>query len=150
MRQFSRWHSCRSFSIPNTNTNTSARRYDHCDEQPGKAIFVTPEDALAPQLSSREKSVLRCLIKGNSNKCIARKMDIAEGTVKVHVKAILRKIRVHNRTQAAIWGQPRVTDTSGKQQLPACNLRCEQAASKTGHGDPRNQANRGIGAFKLD
>ena len=31
-------------------------------------------------------------------------MDIAEGTVKVHVKAILRKIRVHNRTQAAIWG----------------------------------------------
>src|SRR5262249_14711261 len=34
---------------------------------------------------------------------IARKMAIAEATVKVHVKAILRKIRVHNRTQAAIW-----------------------------------------------
>ena len=31
-------------------------------------------------------------------------MDIAEATVKVHVKAILRKIRVQNRTQAAIWG----------------------------------------------
>jgi two-component system nitrate/nitrite response regulator NarL len=31
-------------------------------------------------------------------------MDITEATVKVHVKAILRKIRVHNRTQAAIWG----------------------------------------------
>jgi two-component system nitrate/nitrite response regulator NarL len=74
-----------------------------CDEN-NKAIFVTPEDALAPQLSSREESVLRCLIKGDSNKCIARKMDIAEATVKVHVKAILRKIRVHNRTQAAIWG----------------------------------------------
>jgi two-component system nitrate/nitrite response regulator NarL len=34
---------------------------------------------------------------------IARKIDITEATVKVHVKAILRKIRVHNRTQAAIW-----------------------------------------------
>jgi two-component system nitrate/nitrite response regulator NarL len=44
------------------------------------------------------------LIEGNSNKSIARKIDIAEATVKVHVKAILRKIRVQNRTQAAIWG----------------------------------------------
>jgi two-component system nitrate/nitrite response regulator NarL len=43
------------------------------------------------------------LIEGDSNKAIARKIDIAEATVKVHVKAILRKIRVHNRTQAAIW-----------------------------------------------
>ena len=81
---------------------------NHCDAAPnnenGKAIFFTAEDALTPQLSSREKSILRCLIKGDSNKCIARKMAIAEATVKVHVKAILRKIRVQNRTQAAIWG----------------------------------------------
>ncbi len=69
-----------------------------------QAILVTTEDALAPQLSPREKSILRCLIEGDSNKCIARKIDIAEATVKVHVKAILRKIRVQNRTQAAIWG----------------------------------------------
>jgi DNA-binding NarL/FixJ family response regulator len=70
----------------------------------GEAILVTTEDTIAPQLSPREKSILRCLIEGNSNKCIARKIDIAEATVKVHVKAILRKIRVQNRTQAAIWG----------------------------------------------
>jgi DNA-binding NarL/FixJ family response regulator len=67
-------------------------------------ILVGTENTLAPQLSTREKSILRCLIEGDSNKCIARKMDIAEATVKVHVKAILRKIRVQNRTQAAIWG----------------------------------------------
>ncbi len=66
-------------------------------------ILVQTEDEIAPQLSPREKSILRCLIEGDSNKSIARKMDIAEATVKVHVKAILRKIRVHNRTQAAIW-----------------------------------------------
>ena len=68
-----------------------------------RAIFVTTEDTVAPQLSPREKSILRCLIEGDSNKGIARKIDIAEATVKVHVKAILRKIRVQNRTQAAIW-----------------------------------------------
>ena len=92
-----------------------------CGEN-SKAIRVTLKDALAPQLSSREESVLRCLINGDSNKCIARKMDIAEATVKVHVKAILRKIRVHNRTQAAIWGANHEPLNSGKQQLPACNL----------------------------
>ena len=69
-----------------------------------QAILVTTEDTIAPQLSPREKSILHCLIEGDSNKCIARKIDIAEATVKVHVKAILRKIRVQNRTQAAIWG----------------------------------------------
>src|SRR5712691_11005499 len=56
-----------------------------------------------PRLSARQQSILRCLIQGDSNKTIARKMAIAEATVKVHVKAILRRIRVHNRTQAAIW-----------------------------------------------
>jgi DNA-binding NarL/FixJ family response regulator len=69
-----------------------------------KTIIVPEIDDPAPKLSPREKLILRCLIEGDSNKSIARKMDIAEATVKVHVKAILRKIRVHNRTQAAIWG----------------------------------------------
>jgi two-component system nitrate/nitrite response regulator NarL len=56
-----------------------------------------------PRLSAREKCILRCVIDGDSNKAIARKIAIAEATVKVHVKAILRKIRLNNRTQAAIW-----------------------------------------------
>jgi two-component system nitrate/nitrite response regulator NarL len=43
------------------------------------------------------------LVEGDSNKVIARKMKIADATVKVHIKTILRKIRVDNRTQAAIW-----------------------------------------------
>jgi len=68
-----------------------------------RASFVTTEDTVAPQLSPRETSVLRCLIEGDSNKIIARKIGIADATVKVHVKAILRKIGVHSRTQAAIW-----------------------------------------------
>jgi two-component system nitrate/nitrite response regulator NarL len=54
-------------------------------------------------LSEREEQILRDLVKGLSNKIIARKLDIAEATVKVHMKSILRKIRVANRTQGAIW-----------------------------------------------
>jgi two-component system nitrate/nitrite response regulator NarL len=61
------------------------------------------ESSYAPRLSARQQSILRCLVQGDSNKTIARRMAMAEATVKVHVKAILRKIRVHNRTQAAIW-----------------------------------------------
>jgi DNA-binding NarL/FixJ family response regulator len=73
-------------------------------DENNQSILIRTENTLAPQLSTRENSILRYLIEGDSNKCIARKIDIAEATVKVHVKAILRKIRVQNRTQAAIWG----------------------------------------------
>ena len=72
---------------------------------PAPSMSVNRETILVhgPQLSDRELAVLNCLVEGNTNKVIARKVDMAEATVKVHVKAILRKIRVKNRTQAAIW-----------------------------------------------
>jgi DNA-binding NarL/FixJ family response regulator len=56
-----------------------------------------------PQFSQREREILIQLAEGNSNKQIARACNITESTVKVHLKAILRKITAHNRTQAAIW-----------------------------------------------
>lgn len=55
------------------------------------------------KLSAREAQILNCLSQGASNKVIARKLDITEATIKVHIKAILRKIGAANRTQAAIW-----------------------------------------------
>ncbi len=55
------------------------------------------------KLSAREGSILKGLVDGAPNKVIAQRLHITEATVKVHVKAILRKIRVKNRTQAAIW-----------------------------------------------
>ncbi|WP_373473856.1 LuxR C-terminal-related transcriptional regulator [Sphingorhabdus lacus] len=54
-------------------------------------------------LSEREITTLRYLLVGHANKVIARRLEISEATVKVYVKAILRKLRVSNRTQAAIW-----------------------------------------------
>lgn len=65
--------------------------------------------ATAKGLSVRETVILRCLMDGDSNKIIARKFDITEATVKVHVKAILRKIQAKNRTQAAIWASSHLT-----------------------------------------
>lgn len=55
-------------------------------------------------LSGRELEILQSLIAGLANKAIARQFGICEATVKVHVKSILRKLGVENRTQAATWG----------------------------------------------
>jgi len=55
-------------------------------------------------LSPREEEILKSVVRGHSNKVIARTCGVADATVKVHMKSILRKIRVENRTQAAIWG----------------------------------------------
>jgi two-component system nitrate/nitrite response regulator NarL len=81
-------------------------------------------------LSSREAEILHCLMQGAPNKVIARKLDVAEATVKVHIKAILRKIRVANRTQAAMWAVNHLAadhaDASAShsgEKLPAHSLR---------------------------
>lgn len=65
------------------------------------------EEVNRARLSPRELDVLCCLMAGYSNKVIARELTVCEATVKVHVKAILRKLNVHNRTQAAIWASSR-------------------------------------------
>jgi two-component system nitrate/nitrite response regulator NarL len=61
------------------------------------------ENISAAALSEREVEILWCLTLGMANKVVSRRLDISEATVKVHVKAILRKLKVANRTQAAIW-----------------------------------------------
>jgi DNA-binding NarL/FixJ family response regulator len=70
-------------------------------ENVGVSTHIDGDDA--PHLSARQKCILRYLVEGHSNKLIARKIEVSEATVKAHIKAILRKIRVLNRTQAAMW-----------------------------------------------
>ena len=55
------------------------------------------------KLSTRETEILACLVNGHSNKAIANRLQITEGTVKMHLKGVLKKINAQNRTQAAIW-----------------------------------------------
>ena len=67
------------------------------------SIGLELSDPRLRKLSTRESQILNCLTEGAPNKVIARKLDVAEATVKVHIKAILRKIGATNRTQAAMW-----------------------------------------------
>lgn len=55
------------------------------------------------RLTGREHGVLMAMARGLSNKQIAREADISEGTVKVHVKSVLRKLGFNSRVEAAIW-----------------------------------------------
>lgn len=58
--------------------------------------------ALFAELTPRELEILKCIADGSSNKMIARALDITDGTVKLHVKAILRKLGMRSRVEAAV------------------------------------------------
>ncbi|MFD0888662.1 response regulator transcription factor, partial [Streptosporangium algeriense] len=59
--------------------------------------------ALAARLTEREADVLRALAEGLSNVEIARSMHVSPETVKTHIKHILGKLHVRDRTQAVVW-----------------------------------------------
>lgn len=62
----------------------------------------SPEPNPFSELTPRESEILSLLAEGQSNKAIARNLGISDGTVKLHVKAILRKLDVHSRVEAAV------------------------------------------------
>lgn len=88
---------------------------------PGQAAPVAPAEVQAPastrtrvagndpihSLSPREGEILRLIAHGASNKLIARELDIAETTVKIHVQHILRKLELSNRVHAAVYATER-------------------------------------------
>jgi two-component system nitrate/nitrite response regulator NarL len=87
-----------------------------------------PEPMAAPSamnlihpLSPRETQILDCLVTGLPNKMIARNLDMAEATVKVHLKTLLRKINVENRTQAAVWGMRQQSFAGGVATVTVSN-----------------------------
>lgn len=83
--------------------------------------------APANGLSGREVKILQHLVRGHPNKVIANSLKITEGTVKIHLKTILKKINAHNRTQAAIWalhnGMDRQADNAGQAPLQEPQVR---------------------------
>jgi two-component system, NarL family, nitrate/nitrite response regulator NarL len=80
-------------------------------------------------LSLREQEILNCLVAGLSNKMIARELRIAEATVKVHLKALLRKLNANNRTQAAVWAISRSAEPLHRETEPVLQLwRVEKSA----------------------
>lgn len=78
------------------------RALELLEERPVES--AEPWDGPLPgRLSQREMQILCCLLAGNSNKVIARRLAITESTVKMHFKNLMRKIDAQNRTQAAVW-----------------------------------------------
>ena len=87
------------------------QRFQSRSPSPGaEAANENQTSEAVPSLSRREMLILRMLMQGSSNKVIARNLVITESTVKVHMKAILRKLRLQNRTQAAIWARNNVNE----------------------------------------
>src|SRR6476620_8120930 len=68
---------------------------------------------LAAILTPRQKDVLALLVKGNSNKEIARELGLGEGTVKVHLGSLFRLLGVHSRSAAAVKGAAIVSENGG-------------------------------------
>jgi two-component system nitrate/nitrite response regulator NarL len=70
--------------------------------QGGEAAEPERQDTPFSDLTPRELEILCLLAEGQSNKVIARNLGISDGTVKLHVKAVLRKLNVHSRVEAAV------------------------------------------------
>jgi DNA-binding NarL/FixJ family response regulator len=63
---------------------------------------AAPAPGDVPELSDRQRDVLRLLIEGKSNKLIARALDLTDATVKTHLQGVYRKLQVESRTQAVL------------------------------------------------
>jgi len=55
------------------------------------------------RLTQREREIVQCLARGESNKLIARNLDLSESTVKIHVQNILKKLDLSSRVQVAVY-----------------------------------------------
>jgi two-component system, NarL family, nitrate/nitrite response regulator NarL len=87
-------------------------------------------------LTDRERQILQCLVEGYSNKLISRELNITEGTVKVHLKVVMRKISAVNRTQAALWARSHgIGDAPAAQETPVASADLEADLQRT-HAAP--------------
>jgi len=81
------------------------------DSLTGILVKAMRADSHAPPgeaaLTEREEQILRLIARGMSNKLIAQELAISDGTVKVHVKNLLRKLNLRSRLEAAVWALER-------------------------------------------
>lgn len=74
----------------------------------GPATFQEPAPAHAGAvqgLTARQREILKLVLQGQSNKEIARSLGVVEGTIKVHLRSIMQKLGVHNRTKLAVMAE---------------------------------------------
>ena len=62
-------------------------------------------DGTAPNLTVRERQILNLICSGLDDDAIARKLNLSRNTVRNHGAALYRKLGVHRRTEAVVWGR---------------------------------------------
>ncbi len=75
---------------------------DHSAQEPRRAEQVSDARDYRSQFTPRQLDVIEALRRGKSNKLIAYELDMCEGTVKVHIRNIMRKLKATNRTEVAV------------------------------------------------
>jgi DNA-binding NarL/FixJ family response regulator len=93
----------------------------------GDCAEANPSTILA-NFSPKQNAVLRRLWRGSSNKVIAHELSMCESTVKVHIRHIMKKLRVSNRTQVVLRTRPVLLDDAPSTSIRSCNVRPWPAA----------------------
>jgi DNA-binding NarL/FixJ family response regulator len=84
---------------------SAARGESPLSPKAARTLLTARAERDRPELSERERQVLRCVAQGKPNKLIARELGISEKTVKTHLTHIFQQIGVTDRTQAALWAR---------------------------------------------
>lgn len=100
IRRISSWAEARTGELSDGAIGLSAAGAEHQDSRAATPELVT-EDGLVSHLTTREIDVLRLMADGRTNGDIGRALFVSEGTVKFHVKNILRKMQASNRADAS-------------------------------------------------
>jgi two-component system nitrate/nitrite response regulator NarL len=74
----------------------------------GTTEQVIPQDHAIESMTERERQTLELIVQGMNNKLIARELGISDGTVKVYVKNLLRKLNLHSRLELAAWAHSNI------------------------------------------
>jgi DNA-binding CsgD family transcriptional regulator len=100
IRRIATWAEARSGELSDGEIALSGGRTEEQDRRAGAPELLT-EEGLATHLTPREIDVLRLMAEGQRNGDIARQLFVSEGTVKFHVKNVLRKMQASNRADAS-------------------------------------------------
>src|SRR5258708_20813960 len=113
-------------AVRRSRTSKEAQIVSSCGPEPNAALADAATMVRAVgALSSRQREVLNLIVQGRSNKEIARALKLAEGTVKIHVAALFRKLGIKRRSAAAVAGAPLIADA-----LQPCPSRPGPSASR--------------------
>jgi DNA-binding NarL/FixJ family response regulator len=116
-----------------------------------QSVPAAPDpNAAAARFSTRQTQVLRMLWKGCSNKLIAYELQMCESTVKVHIRHIMKKLNVSNRTQVVLKTRPQLLEDSRAITFASTAGRDARPTDHTPAGGPVQTQTNGLLVGRLD